>query len=125
MTENLYLCADASGEPDSQWALVIGSYWGVCVDAVEPRPYIGHLFTTLERAEAWRAKAAPGTEAAQPYPWVWVRWDHGRYFGSRYFRKGDAVESTHGRDCGGCGLAECACCTMVAIMNGDSSALFD
>ena len=49
----------------TEWALVPASYWGVVVDPPEPRNLAGAVFTTREKAEAYRAAAKPGTAGAR------------------------------------------------------------
>ena len=70
-----------AGDPDeAQWALVPASYWGVTVDPPEPRNLVGAVFTTREKAEAYRAAAKPGTAGARTLPLVRAKWAGDSYF---------------------------------------------
>ena len=64
----------------TEWALVPASYWGVVVDPPEPRNLVGAVFTTREKAEAYRAAAKPGTAGARALPLVRAKWAGDSYF---------------------------------------------
>lgn len=67
--------------PESnEWCTVTGSYYGTQVDPPAPKPCMGALFTTPEAAKAYRAAAAPGTQAASDRPLMRVAYLGGSRF---------------------------------------------